>query len=147
MTQIEHILKQVLNIVSVERTTKEEKRKRGENFNIFQVLGLESSEVRLHSAFLAELLNPKGTHGLGDKFLKSFLSLVVNHYRPLFKLDTTSAEVSVEYYIGQISDDYSEGGRIDILICDEYKNTIIIENKIYACDQYLQLSRYNPLCP
>lgn len=35
----------------------------GENFNIFQILGLQTSEVRLHSAFLAELLNSKGLHG------------------------------------------------------------------------------------
>lgn len=31
----------------------------GENFNIFKVMGLQSSEVRLHSKLLAELLNPK----------------------------------------------------------------------------------------
>lgn len=34
----------------------------GENFNVFKILKLESSEVRMHSAFIAELLNPKGSH-------------------------------------------------------------------------------------
>ncbi|MGY4536810.1 hypothetical protein ACVW0P_001224 [Mucilaginibacter sp. UYNi724] len=32
----------------------------GDNFNIFKILELESSEVRLHSRFLAELLNSFG---------------------------------------------------------------------------------------
>jgi len=42
----------------------------GENFNIFKVLGLTSNEVRTHSAFIAELLNPDGSHGLRDIFIK-----------------------------------------------------------------------------
>lgn len=45
----------------------------GEEFNIFRILKLESSEVRMHSAFLAELLNPKGSHGQKDTFLKLFI--------------------------------------------------------------------------
>jgi len=35
----------------------------GENFNVFNVLKLSTSEVRTHSALLAELLNPEGSHG------------------------------------------------------------------------------------
>ena len=35
----------------------------GENYNIFRILQMGSSEVRLHSAFIADLLNPKGNHG------------------------------------------------------------------------------------
>jgi hypothetical protein len=49
----------------------------------------------------------------------------------------------VEYDIGAISEDYKEGGRIDILIRDKNGKTIIIENKIYAGDQPWQLFRYN----
>lgn len=48
-----------------------------ENFNIFRILKLESSEVRLHSAFIAELLNPKGNHGQKDKFLKIICWLIL----------------------------------------------------------------------
>ena len=44
----------------------------GENFNVFRIIKLESSEVRMHSAFLAELLDPKGSHGQKDTFLKLF---------------------------------------------------------------------------
>ncbi len=45
----------------------------GEYFNIFQVLGMETSEVGTHSQLLAELLNPKGSHGLSEVFLRLWL--------------------------------------------------------------------------
>ena len=50
MKNIEYLLKQISTIFAIEKTQQEEKRKRGENFNIFNVLGLSTSEVRLHSA-------------------------------------------------------------------------------------------------
>lgn len=143
MTTIESLLQQVSKIVAREKTQQEERRKRGENFNIFNVLGLSTSEVRLHSAFLAELLNPNGDHGLGDKFLQAFIDDIVHKNKETFAFDTQSAKVYVEYDIGTISEDYSEGGRIDLLIQDKNNQTIIIENKIDAGDQYKQLLRYS----
>ena len=144
MERIKELINQISKIVVEEKTQQEERRKRGENFNIFKVLGLSSSEVRLHSAFLAELLNPNGDHGLGDKFLQAFLDGVVHKIEGfnLFAFDTTSAKVYVEYDIGPISSDETEGGRIDILLEDKDHQTIIIENKIYAGDQQKQLLRY-----
>ena len=41
-----------------------EVKRRGEDFNVFNVLGLWSEEVRLHSAMLAELLNLKEATGV-----------------------------------------------------------------------------------
>lgn len=111
----------------------------GENFNIFRILKLESSEVRLHSAFLAELLNPKGNHGQKDVFLRLFAK------KFCFKsntIDTESCTVKIENHIAFINEDQTEGGRIDILITDKLGNQIIIENKIYAPDQNNQLLRY-----
>lgn len=58
MTQVESIIKQLQQVLFVERICQEERWKRGDCFNIFQILGVATSEVRLHSAFLAELLNP-----------------------------------------------------------------------------------------
>jgi hypothetical protein len=46
----------------------------GENFNVFKILKLGSSEVRMHSAFLAELLSPKGSHGQNSIFLNLFVN-------------------------------------------------------------------------
>ena len=142
MANLEELLKKVSEIVVREKTQQEEKRRRGENFNIFKVLGLSTSEVRLHSAFLAELLNPNGDHGLGNTFMKAFLDDVIKK-QVNFSFDSSSAKVYVEYDIGKVSTDYKEGGRIDLLIHDKNGQTIIIENKIYAGDQPLQLYRYN----
>ena len=47
----------------------------GERFNVFNVLGMGSSEVKLHSALIAELLNPKGKHSLGELFLNQKSSI------------------------------------------------------------------------
>ena len=45
------------------------KRLKGEHFNIFSVLNMETRENATHSAFLGELLNPKGSHLFGSLFL------------------------------------------------------------------------------
>jgi hypothetical protein len=110
----------------------------GESFNVFEILNLEANETRTHSAFLKALLNPKGKHGLGDTMLKHFLEVI--DYK---ELDIATAKVDEkERVIGEISKDYNEGGRIDIIIEDSFGHGIIIENKIYASDQEKQLARY-----
>lgn len=43
MEKIKELLNQISKIVVEEKTQQEERRKRGENFNIFKVLGLSSS--------------------------------------------------------------------------------------------------------
>lgn len=113
--------------------------KRGEYYNIFEVLNLSTDEVRLHSSFIADLLNPKGKHGLGVKPLDSFLKILGLDFD-----DETLVNCNVkrEYVIGPISADQMSGGNIDILLTmGDY--LIIIENKIYAGDQRRQLKRYH----
>jgi len=109
---------------------------KGETFNIFSILKMERAEVNTHSAFLAELLNPKGSHLMGGVFLEAFLS-VINHPKAI---DIPTAKVFVEYYIGMVTE--TTGGRIDILIKDGKGTCITIENKIDAGDQNNQLVRY-----
>lgn len=140
--QIETLLQQISVIVAEEKILREEKRKRGESFNIFNVLGLSTNEVRLHSALIAELLKTDGDHGLGDKFLDAFHRRIILKIKPDFELDTKSSKVSREFFIDYISEDKSTGGRIDILIKDKNNHSILIENKIYAGDQDKQLLRY-----
>ncbi|MCD8409669.1 PD-(D/E)XK nuclease family protein [Tenacibaculum finnmarkense] len=106
----------------------------GNNFNIFNVINLTTDEVRLHSKFIAELLNPKGTHGQDDVFLKLFVTQFD------VKINTASAIVTVEKYIGVKTE--TSGGYLDIFISDNKGNAITIENKIYAADQENQLVRY-----
>lgn len=143
MEKLSGLLNMVSEVIRKERIQKEERQKRGEYFNIFSVLRLETKEVRLHSAFLAELLNPEGSHGLGKQFLELFLNMVVRKNKENFYFETENAKVHVEYYIGIISEDKKSGGRIDLLIEDGKGNAIIIENKINAGDQEYQLLRYN----
>jgi hypothetical protein len=112
----------------------------GEHFNVFKTLGLETSEVRMHSSLLAEFLNPNGSHGQGSVFLELFLNQFKNSYEISF--DISNATVEVEKYIGRINEQGTEGGRIDILLTDRLNNHIIIENKIYARDQEKQIIRY-----
>lgn len=117
--------------------------KRGENFNVFNVLGLWSEEVRLHSAMLAELLNPEGSHGCSDAFLVAFVKDILKMDNNL--QDLSKAIITTEYNIGGISEDGMSGGRIDILIempNESNLSSLIIENKIYAGDQANQLRRY-----
>ena len=49
MTELEKLLNAIKEIVDREKTLQEAKRTRGENFNIFNVLGVSTSEVKLHS--------------------------------------------------------------------------------------------------
>ncbi len=117
----------------------------GENFNVFSILGLSTSEVRTHSRMIAELLNPFGSHDMGDVFLKLFIEnvLVDNEEKRRKYLDKTiHAKVLVEKFLGNINDENYTGGYIDILIEFPNSDALIIENKIYAGDQNAQLRRY-----
>ena len=112
------------------------RREQGELFNIFNILKLQSNEVRLHSALLAELLCPNGSHGASSLFLKAFLK-VIGEDEDYIKAPV--AEKITERYIGKKTK--TEGGIVDIII-EDGNHAIIIENKIYAPDQENQLLRY-----
>ena len=143
MNDIINILNQVRIVSQKIKEQRKEKFERGESFNIFNDLGFMSDEVHLHSMFLANLLNPKGSHGQRGKFLEAFLKMLQKPFSAIstdnLELDITNASVEVEKYIGRQTD--SEGGRIDIYLTDG-KHSIIIENKIYAGDQHHQMLRY-----
>jgi hypothetical protein len=151
--RIKHLLQ---NVAVIQKKYDEIAKITGENFNIFSVIKMESKEVRTHSAFIGELLNPKGTHGLKDEPLKIFVDMLNSKFKEAdtidvdakskeekFKIDKESAITTVEKYIGFTNEDKTEGGRIDIIVEDKDKNAIIIENKIYAIEQTNQLIRYN----
>lgn len=140
-SETKELLKKVEPVISKTRKEQEEKENSGECFNTFKILGVQKNEVRLHSAFLSEILNPSAVHGLGDYFLKPFVRDIA---KIEIELDTKNAEVSVEQSIGAISEDGKNGGRFDIAI--KFNNPdylILIENKIDAGDQISQLQRYN----
>lgn len=118
-------------IAERQTATKNNRIKRGEGFNVFQLCKVDHYE-NLHSAILAEFLNPLGAHGQDDTFLKLFLQSTVDDFSEQFA--TSKASVFTEYS--------TSDGRLDILITDDRGKAIIIENKIYASDQDAQLKRY-----
>ena len=140
MENLKTLLTEVGRIVQLDAKQREEGDKRGEMFNIFEILNIETDETRAHSAFLAALLNPKGKHGAGDRFLRAFIDTM--DCLKDFEFDTQDAKVEIEYPIGNKNEDATEGGRIDILITSTDGKAVIIENKIYAGDQEKQLVRY-----
>lgn len=137
---ISNLVKQVNTVIS---KYEELEKAKSENFNLFNIMNMRTDEVKTHSAIIAELLNPKGTHNLDDTFLKLFLVKInLNFNNELNLKDLIKTKTFVEYNIGQISENLTEGGRIDILISN--KNfSICIENKINAGDQPYQLKRYH----
>lgn len=141
MDKLEKLLSQVRVYVNEDKQRRAEAFRRGECYNVFKVLGVDNMELS-HSAFLAALLDPNGSHGMQDAFLKAFIDTIA-HGGTKPELDTAHAKVYTEYNIGNTTE--TTGGRIDILITDGTPSghAIIIENKIWAADQPNQLQRYD----
>ncbi len=115
-----------------------------EEFNVFEVLGAVSQEIR-HSNFLAWLLDPSGNHGLGDYFLKRFLWKTtslgreqgVHTISPIEVDGLELANVSVR----------REWRNIDILLVNDAQRFVCaIENKVEAAEHSDQLARYARRC-
>lgn len=86
-----------------------------------------SDEVRLHSRFIASMLNPEGAHYCGPTFLKVFLKQL-----PLDLEGFIQPENAIVL---------REKNNIDLLIHDG-SNYLIVENKLNAPDQKYQITRY-----
>jgi PD-(D/E)XK nuclease superfamily len=136
-TSVQRVIEQINNLFERYEKLNEVT---GDNFNVFRILKLEASEVRMHSAFLAELLNPKGSHGQKDTFLKLFIEKFCFR-KNLF--DAGNCSILVEKYLGPKDQENTTGGRLDICIRDKNDHFIVIENKIYAPEQPKQLERYH----
>lgn len=136
-------MRRLIERVSVLRKHADEiDRLKGDKFNIFSILKRETLETSTHSAFIAELLNPQGSHLKGSVFLDLFLDVI--NYK---EIDTQSAVVNVEKSIGKVDQDRATGGKLDIEIRDKYGRTLVIENKINAPDQLNQIKRYHAYNP
>jgi hypothetical protein len=108
-------------------------------FNLFETVGVVRHELR-HSDFLAFLLDPGQSHGLGTAFLVELLQAV--------RLTTEDANgQGLPDFIGvDLSRVYvlREWHNIDILVVDEVSRfAVIIENKIGTGEHSDQLARYH----
>ena len=133
----EALLSEISNLYMAAQQAENERIMQGDTFNVFNTINLRSDEVRLHSAFIAELLNPNGKHGASSHFLEAFLKLI-GVDDDFINFNKCSLNI-VERVIGPVTE--TEGGRIDIII-EDGNHAIIFENKIYAGDQKNQMLRY-----
>ena len=112
-------------------------------FNIFRVLGVERKEAKTHSAFIAHLLDPQGSHGQRYLFLMEFykiLKLKMDHDNEIFP-DKSEIEGGNWHIVKEKS---IHNGRLDIAVMDlKNKYALIIENKIDAELQEGQLEKYS----
>lgn len=135
---IQRFFQEVASICALGQAQQEERNRKGENYNLFSILSIERYELK-HSALIANLLDPKGSHGCGDAFLRAFFEIALKGTAYPFE-SSTPPNSYTEHYIGPIAGD--TGGRIDILV-ESSRYGLIIENKIYAGDQDKQLTRYD----
>ncbi len=110
--------------------------------NIFDALGIVNAEIR-HSNFLAWLLDPAESHGQGQLFLRAVLMDLLREApasdRPMSPVDLDGADLRGV----QIR---REWRHVDILIvADEPKVVIAIENKILSGEHSNQLKRYKEI--
>lgn len=133
---LHRFFREIQIICAKEKEHQQERLRRGEAYNLLSILGLSTSELK-HSAIIANLLDPQGSHGCGDVFLRAFFNRLPIDYPFKGEEEITSR---TEVYAGEVTD--STGGRIDILVSGKDYG-LIIENKIYAEDQDKQLVRYD----
>lgn len=107
-------------------------------FNLFRILRLDHSEAA-HSLFLGELLNPRGSHGQGTLFARSFLNIFKRSWHQssanVAEANTGLHEISVQNEATIFQ------GRCDLLVRTSHL-LVLIENKIDALEGDRQLSRY-----
>lgn len=148
---IQQLLQEAQPILQKSKAEMKEREAKGEYFNVFENLHFTRPEEHLHTPFLRMLLDKDANHGVGKGFLEAFLKMVKKELKLDFQYDVNSSHVeSQDVYLGnkEISEDgTSTGGKIDILLHDDKKHAIIIENKFDrygnpAQDQEKQLERY-----
>lgn len=148
---IQQLLLKAHPILQKSKAEKKEREAKGEYFSIFEYLNFSRFEEQLHTPFLRMLLDKDANHGVGKGFLEAFLKMVVKNLKSDFQYDINSSHVEYQdVYLGckEISENgTSTGGKIDILLHDDKKHAIIIENKFDrngnpAQDQPKQLERY-----
>ncbi len=107
-------------------------------FNPIKTMGMERMEIR-HSAILGWLLNPQETHGLGDAFLKAFLSQA---FRGGHSAVSPSALDISQADLGD-AEIRREWRHIDLLVLSQRNGWVfVIENKFDSIQHGTQLSRY-----
>lgn len=120
-------------------------------FNVFNATDMRRREVK-HTKFLAHLLNPHESHGLGIRFLEHFIVNLINQSKSqnfdFLSLDLMNAEIISE---GALAIDEKKVNSIDLLIIipnvsqDSQCVLIAIEAKVDSKESHDQLTKYRNL--
>lgn len=106
--------------------------------NIFRSLSIERMEIR-HSNFIAYILDPRESHGLGDVIIRKLFRDIFSDSKVVTKnifdadeLDLRNIEIRREWR------------NIDVLIILD-QDIVVIENKVDAVDHADQLKKYKEI--
>lgn len=106
-------------------------------FNIFDILKITNTEIR-HSNILGWLLDPNGSHKLGDSFLKAFINNIIK------KKDSFGNEslnlLLQDFYSYRVLREYNHMDLV--LVSRQEKTCYVIENKIWSGESSHQLQDY-----
>ena len=128
-----------ITLKSIFELTEESSRVNATGYSVFSVIRIEHREDETHTPFLADLLNPRGTHKQRFLFLREFLEMCAK--KPGFPLPQGDIVNSLWYIDTQCSTAY---GTLDlVLTCPGLRYMIVVENKIDAREQPEQLKRYS----
>lgn len=129
-----------VSLTEIQLEAEEKEKKIASRYNIFHLLGIAYDEVNTHSAFLANLLNPAGTHAQKSLFLETFLEMCIAKYKNM-EFPTPQKGHNNFWRIEQ--EKWSNFGRLDLVISNsKLSYLLVIENKIYASEEVDQLFRY-----
>lgn len=108
-------------------------------FNPIKTMGMQHMEIR-HSAILGWLLDPQESHGMGDQFLKAFLSTALRddkgEHNALRALEISQADL-------MDAEVRREWRSIDLLVISRTSGWVfIIENKFHSKQHGNQLKDY-----
>ena len=108
-------------------------------FDAFTFLGISRSE-EIHSNILAWLLNPRGSHAIGEAFLVNFLRKTkAATTEEIEKVDWSATDVRREWR--NVVD--GQSGFLDILVLNrDARYLCAIENKVFSSEHSEQLTRY-----
>lgn len=138
--QVKKLYKELLNEKDFEKLEAELQKP-----NIFSILGIGRMEIR-HSSFLAWLLDPNGSHGLGNRFLIKIMRdlAIENNDLDIFEISNLNFNnVEINREMSSYDSENKKNGSIDLLI-DFWSDKLVIciENKIDATDSEEQLEKY-----
>lgn len=128
-------------LTEIQKEAEEKDRKVASQYNIFRLLGVAYDEVNTHSPFLANLLNPAGTHAQGYLFLDTFWQMCADKYKtdgfPIPEGNIHNGYWRIE------REKWTSYGRPDLVISNsKLSYLLVIENKIRTDEQNDQLLRY-----